>query len=233
MPHTADSYFIPSVTQITCQHINPKFFTPGAAERGTRVHQACYNRLDKIWDEFTAENESEYILSFDAWEKSASPVTILREQRFYSTDVDTQKKPVFCGTPDLVANLKDGGYLIDFKTSKSKQRWWKLQLFGYVTLIEQNTTLDLTKAASLRLRADKTGWFFDEYFVDELKDECRDDFYGLLAIYNFRHKKSCPSDKNYQNYIHKFEELQTAYRGDDTKLLARFINRKTNVDMIT
>ena len=121
-----DGRIIPSVTQILTQSgiLDKRFFKPGAAERGTRVHSLC----EQIANGEPPEEENGYTEAFKSFLKDARIEPVATEHIGYSSSG-------FAGTIDLIASFRGETAIFDVKTGVY-QEWWPLQLAGYALLLE-------------------------------------------------------------------------------------------------
>ena len=117
---------IPSVTQILTQSgiLDKRFFKPGAAERGTRIHSFC----EQIANGLEPEEENGYTEAFKNFLKDTRVEPVAVEYMGYSS-LD------FAGKIDLIASFRGETVIIDIKTGVY-QEWWSLQLAGYALILE-------------------------------------------------------------------------------------------------
>ena len=116
---------IPSVTEILAKSgiIDNRFFKPGSAERGTRVHELC----EQIAKGEEPDEENGYTKAFKSFLDDAKVEPVEVETMYYSG-------LEFAGTIDLIAAFRGELVIIDIKTGVY-QEWWPLQLAGYALLI--------------------------------------------------------------------------------------------------
>lgn len=110
----------------------PKEKLRKACELGTDIHEAIEAYFK---GEFTplSEKKSPYFESFLKWVEQIHPVPICQEKRFYSDSL------MVTGKLDLIANIGEEAYIIDFKTgSWSHPEIWKLQLHFYALLMSMD-----------------------------------------------------------------------------------------------
>ena len=122
------------------------YYTPGSAERGTRVHQSCLD-LDLGRKITLPVNEHGYLNSYKLWRDLARPVWTYMEQPAMS------KRLNLAGTADRVGHDHGGIPLVlDFKTG-GPQNWHGLQLALY-DLIYDDIEPEQRRRVALHLRRD-------------------------------------------------------------------------------
>jgi hypothetical protein len=151
----------PSVTTVLSifsdfSRIDPRVLQV-AAERGTRVHQACAAIAQGLFVGEIPEDLQGYVASFQTWFDRVDEV-ILVEQRL--------QDPVFMyhGQPDMVVRLRGDSAprLIDLKTPYSRGRLWDSQISAYCRLFTVATGQECQHSGTLRLRRDGRPPLFDE-----------------------------------------------------------------------
>ena len=145
-----------SVTEVISTFIETRFYTEASREIGSEAHKECYNYLtNKPFD-----SENDYISSLVSWSKIVNPVVISAEERFFDD------KLRYCGQPDFIGRIKglEGIGIIDFKTSKSRQNHWKMQVSAYAMLATPKYG-NISWASTMRLRKEGKMPFFDFCFV--------------------------------------------------------------------
>lgn len=167
-----------------------------AGMKGSKVHQAIEDLIDgkevpmaaKYWVEDNNQTEEleleeyECLMTFIDWYKTAKPKVIARELTVFSEQYK------YAGTIDLVCELKDKLYIIDFKSGQNIWAEYKLQLSAYKhAYIEQEGETKDIKLAILQLgyKRNKRGWKFTEI------DDCFDLFLAAREIW----KNECATQK--------------------------------------
>jgi len=104
------------------------FYSPEAADRGTRVHRACLD-LD-LGNAMQMDNEvALYLDSYAQWRTLVEPVWTSMEEPRYSERYD------FAGTADRVGTINGKPVIIDFKTG-GPAPWHGIQLALYDLLYD-------------------------------------------------------------------------------------------------
>ena len=104
------------------------FYSAEAAERGTRVHQACLD-LDLGNATQMDDDEALYLDSYAQWRTLVAPVWTSMEEPRYSERYD------FAGTADRVGTINGKPVIIDFKTG-GPAPWHGIQLALYDLLYD-------------------------------------------------------------------------------------------------
>ncbi|RZV39871.1 MAG: hypothetical protein EVJ48_02820 [Candidatus Acidulodesulfobacterium acidiphilum] len=119
---------VPSVTEILKKSgiIDDRFFKPGSAEKGTRIHELC----EQIAKREEPDEENGYTKAFRKFLEDTKIEPAEVETSYYS-ELD------FAGTMDIIALFRGELVIIDIKTG-AYQEWWPLQLAGYSMLIGNN-----------------------------------------------------------------------------------------------
>jgi len=99
------------------------FYTPEAANRGTRVHAACTD-LDLGRPCTLLLAERGFVHSYAQWRRLMRPVWTSMEQPHYSARYDT------AGTADRLGTVAGRPLIVDFKTGGAT-KWHGLQLAMY------------------------------------------------------------------------------------------------------
>jgi|TARA_R110000744_G_scaffold159850_3_gene275939 hypothetical protein len=127
--YAVDGVKIPSVTGIIASAgalgQSPKFYTPEAADRGTRVHQACAEFDLGVSNPVLREDEQGYLESYKKWLSSVPVAWDSIEQRKYS------KIYGFAGTADRVGTVSGKPAVVDLKTGSPCGIAHALQLCFY------------------------------------------------------------------------------------------------------
>lgn len=104
-----------------------------AADRGTAVHTGIYAYLSDLGEWIDERDDLEgFMKSFlDFWEKYKCPILSIEKRLFW------EEKQV-TGQFDLIVNRDGKNILIDWKTSTSPQKTWKVQGAAYTHLAQLN-----------------------------------------------------------------------------------------------
>jgi len=167
----ADGLYYPSVTSILQYMPKAKFFEQWikevgfnadiimkkAGEEGTQVHEAIEQLLEgkelQWMDDFGNAKYSltvwECILKFHEFWNTCKPKLIHTEQFVFS---DEHK---YAGTVDLIVEMDEETWLIDFKTSSSIHKSFDLQTAAYATAYTERTGKKIDKAGILWLKSTK------------------------------------------------------------------------------
>ena len=137
-----------------------------AAERGTAVHRACLAYVLGAWAPVDAEYAG-YLESFKRWYDATITHYLSVEQEYASAEY------VFCGHPDLVAEIGPAIVVVDIKTPAQRGRLWGAQIAAYMHLT------GAARGGTLRLKRDGSRAIFDEYTGD-----ARRDFAAFLSALN-------------------------------------------------
>ena len=179
-----------------------------AGIKGSKVHQAIEDLIDgkeipmdaKYWVEDNSQTEEleleeyECLMSFIDWYKTVKPNVVGDWDRTTKLKVIAKELTVFseqykyAGTIDLICELKDKLYIIDFKSGQNIWPEYKLQLSAYKhAYIEQEGETKDVKLAVLQLgyKRNKRGWKFTEI------DDCFDLFLAAREIW----KNECATQK--------------------------------------
>jgi hypothetical protein len=151
----------PSVTTVLSifsdfSRIDPRVLQV-AAERGTRVHQACAAIAQGLFVGEIPEDLQGYVASFRRWFETVETVELV-EQRLQDAVFQ------YHGTPDMVVRLRgdQAPRLIDLKTPYSKGKLWASQIAAYNRLFTVSTGQECEHSGTLRLRRDGRPPIFDE-----------------------------------------------------------------------
>lgn len=160
----------PSVTEVlhSVGLIDDRWYTDGAADRGSKVHLACrYLAEDRLdWDSVDPEIEG-YVRSYDRFLNfTAITVRCVEVQQY-----DEALK--FCGTFDLEAK---SGWVLDLKTG-GEAKWHRAQVGGYWRLNGEKG-----KVGALYIQADGSTAKVKFYNGRE----CWNEFLTALNFYNLR-----------------------------------------------
>ncbi len=152
---------LPSVTRVLSPFADFSGIRPEvlahAAERGTKVHQACAAIVQGLWVPDLDEEVAGYVESFKLWFPVVEEV-VLSEEELVDPDLG------FKGHPDLICRIRGDSRLtlIDFKTPLAKGPLWRTQLSAYRHLAHVSK-YDVERIASLRLKASGKRPILDEY----------------------------------------------------------------------
>lgn len=142
---------LPSVTQILRPYVDTAWFTPLAAERGTRVHAAIENHLRGEFVVPLPADWAGYFDSFCRWADAVQPEVVLIEERL------THPRLRYCGKIDLVARSRrsvGAVFVIDWKTSDAVPRAAIVQAAAYKELYDAQGGGRASDAVVVRLRVD-------------------------------------------------------------------------------
>lgn len=170
----------PSVTQIISPYIDFSAIRPDvlqrACERGTIIHEAAAEYLRGGFP-LCPKEHCGYFDSFQRWADVMIQDCVLIEKRI------TGLIRGYTGQVDLLARLKgdEGLTLIDFKTSATGQKSWRVQLAAYRTLVVDEWA-PVGRMMSIRFKKDGKAPIVDEYTT-----YARDMgiFNGLLNSWNY------------------------------------------------
>jgi len=160
----------------------PKDILRRAADRGTRVHGICAGLSKNAWipENMIDEDLRPYIESYKQWHEAQVESYEIIEERYHSDDLE------YTGQIDSVIMAKDGKrYLVDYKTSVSKQKTYPLQMAAYRNLLEE-TGIQLHGSMLVYLSRNgdfpniDTAYDHKEYFKI---------FTSALDCYNYFHKR--------------------------------------------
>ncbi len=147
-----------SVTTIIGFFLDKRWFKPEHTIRGSNVHLMCELDIEDPLDSglYIPEGLSGYYDSYLKWKKNIlqDKVVISKEPALKSEELG------LIGHPDLILADKDNLNnltLIDYKTSKAKQKWWRLQLAAYKMMVDASDEVpgDVIEYGSLRIRDGK------------------------------------------------------------------------------
>jgi predicted RecB family nuclease len=151
-----------------------------AALRGTTVHSVCAGMAKGAWIARDLINEEYhgYISSFKQWSTEFIAEYLIIEQRYISEGPDI----FLSGQLDFVARGHDGlTYLVDLKTSASKQKTYPLQMAAYRFLLRLNK-IEVDAALIVYLNKDGSPPRVDRY--DDLTNE-HDIFMSALECWHY------------------------------------------------
>jgi len=162
-----------SVTTVIGFFLDKRWFNKEACERGTRVHLMCETNIDDPLDSGidVPTDLAGYYESFMLWKSEAmeDQIVMSKEPKLSCDELK------ITGHPDLVLASADDVKdltLIDYKTSKNKQPWWRLQLAAYKYMIDQSTTIKgvVNKYGSLRIRPGKKPLYnsYEDTYVEDI-----------------------------------------------------------------
>lgn len=169
----------PSVSEIidSTGMVNKDYFTGEHRIRGKTVHEVTeiYDDENLDWLKLPLEFRG-YLIGYEKFIKEIKPI-------FFETEKKVASKLLrFAGTLDRTAKINGTDYIIDFKTSKAKQKTWRLQLAGYQIAYLEMTGRKL-ETASLRLHPDGK-YFLD--FYSETQEQDAAAFAGAVQLYYFK-----------------------------------------------
>lgn len=121
---------VPSVTQVLGAYcrVDPRYYSPGAAERGTKVHDLCAAYCRGEYQYRLSETEEEHYASgFADWNfnSGAKPLEIeqMVDHRLFGHR--------YAGRFDLIAEIYGRRVMVDIKTGAT-QPWHVAQLVAYM-----------------------------------------------------------------------------------------------------
>jgi len=136
---------IPGVTTVLSSYfdIDPAFYAPGAADRGTRAHELCaaYASGER------GELRDPYARAFAQW-LFDSGARVLEVESIIEGDLGGMR---YAGRYDLIVELAGLRVLIDLKTG-AKARWHAAQVAAYSVAVKPPPA----RAAVLYLRRDES-----------------------------------------------------------------------------
>ena len=144
--------YLPTTTEVINPWVDWSKILPGmlraAADRGTRVHEACANIAWGIPVIGVSVECAGYVASFVGWfDKIAEEVLLVEERLFDEANG-------YCGQIDLLVRTKQGEiWLVDLKSPVTLSKSWRVQIASYKNLVEINGHKP-DRAGSLRLRKD-------------------------------------------------------------------------------
>jgi len=123
-----------------------------AAKKGTRVHKYIENILKGEDSYIFHEEDSLYVDSFKVfWEKSSHAFkggNMILEQRLFCDELQ------ITGQADVIIEMQDRTYIIDWKTSKSTHKSWALQGCAYKYLAEKSGFKNVDSVLFVKLKSD-------------------------------------------------------------------------------
>lgn len=142
-----------------------------AADRGTRVHQAC-EAIAKGLGEFHMDPEvMGYVESFKKWWGEGKKAVEI-EKRFFCND------HMITGQCDFIIETDEGLAIVDLKTSRAESKTWRLQGSAYSYLAKKDG-YDIKRILFIHLDPDGGEPKIKEY------DEDWDFFLACLRAYNY------------------------------------------------
>jgi len=174
----------PSVTRVIApwtkfDHV-PEDVLTRAAERGTRVHEACRAIAEGIGFFPMSEEDraiAGYVQSFRLWFEAVVKECIFTELELLDDHFG------FVGHPDLLVISHEGErLLIDLKSPVTKSKTWRLQLAAYAHLCREAGYFP-DKIGSLRLHPEGKPPRMDWYEESTLQDF--NVFLSCLNAYRF------------------------------------------------
>jgi hypothetical protein len=175
MPYSNDTG-LPSVTDILRPYVDATWFTPLAAERGTRVHAAIENHLRGEFVVPLPADWSGYFDSFRRWADAVQPEVVLIEERLIHPRLR------YCGKIDLVARTGGADVVIDWKTSEAVPRAAIVQAAAYRELYDAQGCRS-NDAAVVRLRSDGSRPLVE--YVGRDQGTAFNVFQGLINAYYY------------------------------------------------
>lgn len=150
--------------------VGPGGVVQAAAERGTRVHQACAAIALGLPVMSINPDIQGYIDSFQGWFELVEDVIFVEEPLIDETYL-------FTGTPDLVVRLKGEDYVrvVDLKTPIAVSRLWAAQIAAYERLVFVATGQQPHHSGTVRLGKDRSIAKFD------MMDPHNNDFNNFLC----------------------------------------------------
>lgn len=181
-----------------------------AADRGTRIHDACeaYLRGEEINLEqnFPNEKDKKLIVAFANWCAEYQPRIPQVNEVFNSKSEDpTIEFTVastwqYAGTLDIFCYIKDEPYIIDIKTSRNVYDSHMLQITAYQEAFREMTGIK-AKRAILHLKdTTQKGWQFVEKIEIKKKDVTIDDFMNVYSVYKMLNGGEVPQPPLTESY---------------------------------
>lgn len=176
--YTVGNMVIPSVTQIMQPLSVMKYgdidkdALAAAANRGTKVHEAC-EMFGAYGISETDEETEPYFEGFMAWVNEYKPVFLATEKQIVHT------KLYYAGTVDCIARIHDKTILVDYKTTVVLSECLaSIQLEAYRRAVEDNGW-SIDGKAILQLKKDGS-YVFREFPADD--KEAWKTFQALMTI---------------------------------------------------
>lgn len=154
--YTADGRRVPGVSSILRKvgQTNLQWVTEEGLERGRQVHKAVeFDIDDDLIDGSVSSEVLAKVEGFRKW-RSVMGVKKIRESELHVF----HPKLYYCGTLDLIAEVRGEPWLIDLK-SGTKEDWHRLQLAGYALAYEAERGGDRLPRAGLYLLDGDFRWY--------------------------------------------------------------------------
>jgi len=100
-----------------------------AANRGTRIHNYCFEQISGLTPFFLKDEDIGYFNSFMSW---FDGLPVQCERRLYDDEL------MITGEIDIIKPVKGGFKIIDLKTSSQQNPAWMAQAGGYAYLMQKN-----------------------------------------------------------------------------------------------
>lgn len=162
-----------------------------AAREGSKAHDAIHKLIlgETLYVNQYNENEWKFINRFVDWVSTLpSFKPILAEQTIYHPGKG------YGGTTDLICQIGDDIWLIDFKTSKAVRDTHNLQLAAYMKAINMLVDLGILDCPKIQRCGDlilgartKKGWYLSE--IDN-PGQLFDVFMHTFAVWKFKNPKT-------------------------------------------
>lgn len=157
----------------------PEHILRNACERGNKVHQCCDSIIEGLEDASIDEELKTYIKSFKLWKQDK--VFCKKPERFFCFDLE------ITGECDALYYEKDKLILVDFKTSFSEGKTWRLQGSAYSYLARVNS-IKVDEIHFVHLC--KKGTYPEVYcYLEDF-----DLFKSCLDVYRYFYKKKNKND---------------------------------------
>ena len=170
-----------------------------AADRGTKIHNACENLLKgdriKLHEEFPDRRDQKCIVAFIDWVNEVQPEY---DPKYIEFVVASQAG--FAGTVDFFCKINGEPWIIDFKTSRGVYESHKLQATAYQQAFYEMTGIMANRAIlHLNFRT-KKGWSFVTKMEMKGKDISFEDFMKVFALYKVLNGGEIPEPKMTEAY---------------------------------
>jgi len=147
-----------SVTTIIGFFLDKRWFKPEHTQRGSKVHLMCELDIEDPLDSgaYIPDGLLGYYNSYLEWKQ-----VILKDKIVLKKEPELKSEKFgLIGHPDLILadkNDRTNLTLVDYKTSKAKQPWWRLQLAVYKMMIDESDNVlgTVNEHGSLRVRDGK------------------------------------------------------------------------------
>lgn len=161
-----------------------------AGERGTIIHKAIEMLLlgkllsfdTVVTDRQLNADEWEAVMSFVAWFEAIKPVVLSTEKTVF------HPQDLYAGTIDLICEIKNKLWIIDFKTSQDVWPSHKIQLSAYNRALESKYNIGILQVGYRKTKA--------KYKFTEI-EPCYDLFLAAHTIWKSENDGVKPMQKDY------------------------------------